>query len=151
MGAYMLWADDKIWDIVNALTEEEFSRTIEVNSGSIRDRYLHMAQGHSQWYCRWMNEEQKSENLDNLSREELFSYLSSINSKLIALVQKNTTEEVQISGQSRDILFRLDEMVFNIINHASYHRGQIVTLLRMLGKEVVVTDYVPYLFSTSRI
>jgi uncharacterized damage-inducible protein DinB len=37
-----------------------------------------------------------------------------------------------------------DEILFHLVNHATYHRGQIVMGLRILGKDVVMTDYVPY-------
>lgn len=147
MGEYMLWADEKIWDIVKTLTDEEYSRTFNDNSGSIRDRYLHMVHGHSRWYFRWIDNEPAEEHLERLTRPALFSYLSSINTKIINLVQENSLDALQISLPSGNLLFRLEEMIFNIINHATYHRGQIITLLRMLGKDVVVTDYFPYLLS----
>ena len=150
MGEYMLWADERIWNIVKTLTDEEFSQTSHNNCGSIGDRYLHMARGHSQWYHRWINQEYLEIDFETFSRDELFSYLSSINSKIVTLIQGDGIEAAQIPTSSHDIVLRLDEMVFNIINHATYHRGQIITLLRMLGKDVVVTDYFPYLLAISQ-
>ena len=35
-----------------------------------------------------------------------------------------------------------EEMLFTFINHASYHRGQITSLLRQFGKEGKAVDYI---------
>jgi uncharacterized damage-inducible protein DinB len=53
----MLWADEKIWEIVKSLTDEKFSKIACDRSGSVHERYLHMAHGHSNWYFRWINKE----------------------------------------------------------------------------------------------
>lgn len=37
-----------------------------------------------------------------------------------------------------------DEMLFTVINHASYHRGQITSFLRQFGKPGVPLDYLYY-------
>jgi uncharacterized damage-inducible protein DinB len=79
----------------------------------------------------------------------LFSFLISINREIIGLIEGNGFDMVQNPFQSADIPIRLEEMIFNIINHATYHRGQIVMLLRIFGKDVVTTDYVSYLLETS--
>jgi len=36
------------------------------------------------------------------------------------------------------------EMLFQAVNHSTYHRGQINSLLRQNGIEPVVTDYIFY-------
>jgi uncharacterized damage-inducible protein DinB len=149
MGDYTLWADTKIWEIVKELTDEEFCCTFNDNSGSICDRYLHMALGHSHWYTRWVGLEHEEIELEKLSREDLFERINRFNGLILDLIHRNNFDATTVSIGSRDTMLRQDEMIFNIINHATYHRGQIVTLLRMLGKDVVATDYVPYLLETS--
>lgn len=37
-----------------------------------------------------------------------------------------------------------DEMLFTVINHASYHRGQITSFLRQFGKTGIPLDYLYY-------
>ncbi len=38
----------------------------------------------------------------------------------------------------------LVHLMRHVVNHASYHRGQLVTMLRLLGVEPVATDMVLY-------
>jgi len=141
----MLWADDKIWEIVKTLTDEEFSEELGPNSGCIRDRYLHMAQGHCGWYYRWINKEPEEVQIESLERDDLFSFLHRCNSLIMDLIQGNGIDAAKMPSRTGELYLKMEEMVFNIINHATYHRGQIVLLLRQLGKSVNVTDYVPYL------
>jgi len=37
---------------------------------------------------------------------------------------------------------RIDEILFHLFNHSTYHRGQVVTLLKMAGFTPPVTDYI---------
>lgn len=37
-----------------------------------------------------------------------------------------------------------EEMLFTVVNHASYHRGQLVSFLRQFGKEGKPFDYIYY-------
>jgi len=141
----MLWADEKIWAIVRTLSDEEFSKVFDDNSGSIHSRYLHMAEGHSHWYILWINAESDETQLDELGREELFAFLQRYNGLILDLTQENGFDVAEVPLRGGQILLPIEEMVFNIINHATYHRGQIVTLLRKLGRFVAPTDYVPYL------
>jgi uncharacterized damage-inducible protein DinB len=37
--------------------------------------------------------------------------------------------------------YPLGQMMQHVVNHSSYHRGQITTMLRQLGAEAVSTDF----------
>ena len=41
--------------------------------------------------------------------------------------------------------YALGDMLVHVVNHATYHRGQVATLLRQLGKKPLSTDYLLYL------
>ena len=45
--------------------------------------------------------------------------------------------------------YSLQHMMQHLVNHSSYHRGQVTTLLRQLRAEVVETDFLWYLDVTS--
>ena len=40
--------------------------------------------------------------------------------------------------------YPLWQQLVHVVNNSSYHRGQITTLLRQLGAEVVTTDFLVY-------
>jgi uncharacterized damage-inducible protein DinB len=135
----------KIWNIVKTLTDEEFSKENHPGSGSIQNRYLHMTQVHCEWYYRWIYKEPEDVNVESLERDALFSFLNRCNGLILDIIQGNGFDAARVSSRAEAVYLTMEEMVFNIIIHATYHRGQIMSLLHQLGKSVIATDYVPYL------
>jgi uncharacterized damage-inducible protein DinB len=65
-------------------------------------------------------------------------FVSSLTEENIsAVVTYKTTEGKQFS-------YPLWQMMQHVVNHSSYHRGQIVTMLRQLGIRPVGTDLIAY-------
>lgn len=70
-----------------------------------------------------MNHEQSLLILDKFDLEEIISY--------------NNTKGQAFNNSIRD-------MLFHVINHSTYHRGQIATDFRQNGLEPLITDYIFY-------
>lgn len=73
-----------------------------------------------------INERNYSESLNILSSLELNKTLS-----------YKTSKEVEFNNSIKDILF-------HVINHSTYHRGQIASELKTSGIEPISTDYIFY-------
>ncbi|MFW9891673.1 MAG: DinB family protein, partial [Candidatus Thorarchaeota archaeon] len=56
LANYLQWANDTIWEIVETLSEEEFSRILYESGGSIHSRYIHLAEDTWEWYHDWHGE-----------------------------------------------------------------------------------------------
>lgn len=41
--------------------------------------------------------------------------------------------------------YPLGHMMQHLVNHSSYHRGQVTTMLRQLGAEAVATDFLVFI------
>ena len=52
-----------------------------------------------------------------------------------------------ISDRGDTLSSELWRQMFHLINHQSYHRGQVVTLLRQLGEQPPATDFLPFSIS----
>ena len=50
---------------------------------------------------------------------------------------------VNTRGEQRE--YPLSHMMRHVVNHSSYHRGQVTTLLRQLGAETVAIDYLVFI------
>jgi len=145
MGQYLIWADKTIWDIVQGLSDEEFDRPLREGSGSIRKRYVHLAQDTWEWYHDWLDKEpEDTPEFDEMSRDALFKFQTEYVNRFLKMIDDRVVDKITFESEERDITIRFDEILFHLVNHAAYHRGQIVMALRLLGKEVQMTDYVPY-------
>ena len=150
MGRYLVWADNTIWKIVSSLSDEAFDRTLGERGGSIRKRYIHLAEDTWEWYHDWIDKKPEDKpDFDVMSREGLFEFLSDYIHRFIDMIEDRTVGKITFDSKGRNITITFDEILFHLVNHASYHRGQIVLVLRLLGKEVQMTDYVPHRIATS--
>ncbi|MHA2378746.1 MAG: DinB family protein [Candidatus Thorarchaeota archaeon] len=150
LGQYLLWADNSVWDVVKTLTDDEFIQSPGENMRSIRDRYVHLAQDTWEWYHDWTGEKPGDEpNLKQMTRDELFEFIVAYDRKLVGLIETRSIDNLEFDADGKKINLRFDEFLFHMVNHATYHRGQIVAGLRVLGKETRMTDYVPFRIATA--
>ena len=149
LGQYLLWANSSVWDIVKTLTDSEFTESPRENMRSIRDRYVHLAQDTWEWYHDWTGEDPGEEpSFDQMTKDGLFDFIVDYDKKLVGLIETRSVDNLEFDADGKKIKLRLDEFLFHMVNHATYHRGQIVAGLRVLGKETLMTDYVPFRIAT---
>ena len=84
----------------------------------------------------------------DLSTHELLSTRwSRVEADLTAFVSALTPERLRANldfHDTRGVRYSspLWQLMHHLVNHGSYHRGQVVTMLRQLGTEAVSTDLV---------
>jgi uncharacterized damage-inducible protein DinB len=63
---------------------------------------------------------------------------------LSIVTEQQLIESIRVSDSTQSRY----EYILHVVNHSSYHRGQVVTLCRALGvtREIPVTDYDAYLW-----
>ncbi|MFW9919010.1 MAG: DinB family protein [Candidatus Thorarchaeota archaeon] len=145
MVEYWQWADSSVWNLVTSLSDKEFTHRFGNDGPSIHQRYLHLAEDSWEWYADWTGADIEEEpDFDAMSREDLFTFISDYNRKWAALLESDQNKTVNVGTSDNMVTITLPEIVFHMNNHATYHRGQIIMALRMLGKEVQFTDYVPF-------
>lgn len=78
------------------------------------------------------------ENLEEINHENFL--------KSIQIIEYSDFEQKIEYQNSRGIKFEnsIFEMLFHTINHSTYHRGQINSLLKQNGIEPLLTDYIFY-------
>lgn len=147
MLEYMIWANEQIFKILLELPESKIEKDLGENLGSIGNRILHLAEENMWWlyYPQEMEWKPALESISKMSTIELITYLS-----------ENAESWKEFINDNPDRIFRIDEddgvivdlstseIVFNLVNHNTYHRGQIMTLLRKQDVDPVTTDFYWY-------
>ena len=148
---YNLWADLRILDACAALTNEQFTRNLGSSFGSVCDTLVHLYGAEWVW-----NERFQGRSPSSLPSASAYSDLASVRPKLeemdryyIDYVSKLTAEDLQRvlrykSFAGDEFSNPLWQSLHQLTNHGSYHRGQIVTLLRQLGVKPVSTDLIGF-------
>jgi uncharacterized damage-inducible protein DinB len=137
---YHYWARDRLLEAVEPLTAEQFTRDLGNSFASVRDTLSHL-QG-AEWI--WLSRFQGSSPTSGLPHER-FPDLGSVQAAwadteaglraFVATLDPAGAEQVLeyrlLSGQPG--ASRAWQMVQHVVNHATYHRGQVTTMLRQLG------------------
>ena len=145
------WARDRTFDAVAALTPEQFTRDLGNSFKSIRDTLAHTFSAEWVWHARWNGESPTSplnfEDYPDLPT--LRGAWAGLEANIRALVAAETDETIArtmeyrlLNGQPGKSVFW--QMVQHVMNHGTYHRGQVTTMLRQLGVAPKSTDLIAY-------
>jgi uncharacterized damage-inducible protein DinB len=148
---YNLWADLRTLDACATLTNEQFTRDLGSSFGSVRDTLAHL------YGAEWLwNERILGRAPAGLSPASAFPDLAAVRAKLeemdryfIDFASKATPQDLERvirykTAAGKEFSNPLWQSLHQLTNHATYHRGQIVTLLRQLGAKPVSTDLIGY-------
>ncbi len=149
---YNYWARDRQLEACAALTEEQFLRPMGSSYSSVRDTLAHLVVVEWVWHERWRG--QSPNRLDAQAfAAETFPDLAAIRDRWQA-VEANVRDYLAGLGEpalkqsltytntkGETWTYPLWQVLLHVVNHQTYHRGQITTLLRQLGAEAPAIDY----------
>ena len=145
---YQRWATAKIFDCVAAVSDEEFRRPLGGSFGSLSGTLVHAYGADWVWLERLNGRSPRSlpEGEDRASVDTLRKRWSGVEDQRDAFLADLSPERLEVwisyvNFAGENCRYRLEEVLFHIANHLTYHRGQIATQLRQLGKPAVATDY----------
>ena len=149
--AYNRWANDRTLSSVADLNMEEFTRKFSVSFGSVQGTLAHILGVEWLYLQRWRGtfptSLPKGEEFPDIAH--LRSYWQSILSDQANFLDNLTEEKlgeelsyVNMSGHK--YTYPLADIMQHVVNHSTYHRGQVVSLLRVLDKKPLATDYLLY-------
>jgi uncharacterized damage-inducible protein DinB len=137
---YHYWARDRVLDAAGALTAEQFSRDLGSSFGSVRDTLAHIYSAEWAWYSRWHGTSPTAmlpaDQFPDVAtiRQLWTAHEAKMRAFLESLGEPGITRVFEyrgFGGQPGSAAFW--QMLQHVVNHASYHRGQVTTLLRQLG------------------
>ena len=150
---YNFWARDRVVDAVATLTPEQYSRAMGNSFPSIRETLVHVYSAEWVWLSRWQGVSPTA----GLSADQwpdlpsLVAAWRELETKVRAVVDAVTDADVDkvidyrlLSGQPGKSPF--GGMVQHVVNHGTYHRGQITTMFRQMGLAAPKsTDFITFI------
>lgn len=141
--AYNRWANRRLLAAARGLGPDEFTRDLKASFGSLKGTLLHILWGERRWLRCW----QDGSVIPELAPED-FSDLPAVEADWAALEQEQqafaarlTEELLAVHHTVRDRSYALSDLIHHLLNHSTYHRGQVALLLRQLGQTPPATDY----------
>ena len=138
---YHYWARDRLLEAVEALTTEELTRDMGSSFRSVRDTLVHLCQVEWIWHARWTGTSptgpqhlpEQYADVSSIRRlwseqeREVRSFVDRLGDQGIARV----IDYRNMAGQPARSAYW--QMVQHMVNHGSYHRGQVTTMMRQMG------------------
>jgi uncharacterized damage-inducible protein DinB len=151
-ATYNAWANRKLCDIILTLTEEQHTQHVESSFAGLRLTLLHMWDAENIWWQRLKLIENviwPSSTTDHSTHEVINNLLQQDDQWLewIKNASPAAVEHVFQYQNTKKELFKqpVYQMLMHVFNHATYHRGQIVTILRQLQvSKIPATDFIEW-------
>jgi uncharacterized damage-inducible protein DinB len=147
--AYNSWANQRTIAGCETLTTDQFLEPLGGSFGSVRNTLAHIMDVEwlyiERWYGRSPSAFPKPENYPDLShiKERWNTIDSDMDQFLRELSPERLTKVIEFRN-IKGILSRhpLWHVMQHVVNHGTYHRGQITTLLRQLGATPQASDLI---------
>ena len=150
--AYNRWANLRMLDALEELTDAELGRDLKSSFPNLAATLVHLLDAEWVWLERWNGRSPTDfpdgsamtsvhavrDRWDLLWRDQQ-AFLEGLDERTVARPVSYRTFAGDPQSQP------LPDLMRHVVNHATYHRGQLVTMLRQLGKTPPSTDYVRYL------
>ena len=163
--AYNRWANRRMFSVLEKLSDEKFTATMPSSFPSIRESMLHILAAEWLWLKRWKGASPRATVADTSQASAMGSAMSNGGVAVDTLATlsglrcfaDSIEQERQefLSALNDDVLLArlkytdmggkefsmpLAYLLQHLVNHGTYHRGQVTTLLRQAGAETVAFD-----------
>lgn len=147
-AAYNIWANNRLINNLSKQNDELLNRELTASFPTIRATILHLWLAETGWLSRIKGNGWETSNVTEFSGS---------NMELFALWQTtslNFKNFIETTDLEKQILFKhkgekfsipVREIAQTVFNHGSYHRGQLVMMMRQLGiSDISQTDYIEW-------
>lgn len=147
---YNLWANERLTSWLLTIDRNILYERTGSSLGTIDRTLQHILSAQIYWYAiivkrllTEFNQPVKEHAADEVIADLVISSQQLVND-LSVLNEQQLIESIQVSDSTQSRY----EYILHVVNHSSYHRGQVVTMCRALGitGEIPVTDYDGYLW-----
>ena len=148
---YNHWANQRVLSAMTPLTDDMFTRNMGNSFVSLRDTLAHILGAEWIWLERWLGRSPRA-----LLSASDFPTLQAVerrweavrldqNQYIQTLVPDRLNDDVSYTNtRGERYSYALWRQMLHVLNHSSYHRGQVTTLLRQMGAEPAGTDLLVY-------
>lgn len=165
--AYNLWSNQRMFSVLEKLSEQQLTTPVQSSFPSIHETALHIFAAEWIWLKRWQGQSPRATVLDSGTRLMMNSALrnggvepdtlstlpglrvwaDSLEQERQQLLRDLNEDTLHAPLKycdmgGREYSMPLVELMQHLINHGTYHRGQITTLLRQIGAATVGLDLV---------
>jgi uncharacterized damage-inducible protein DinB len=144
---YNAWANRRELDAASALTPEQFVKPLGSSFSSVRDTLAHICGAEWIWLERFQGRSPSSlpDTTQFSDVPGLRKHWDELEARVLKFVRGLTQTDLDRTLEYRTLKFGvyknpLWQSMQHLVNHGTYHRGQITTMLRQHGAQPIMTD-----------
>ncbi|MGQ0560863.1 MAG: DinB family protein [Gemmatimonadota bacterium] len=149
--SYNEWATTRLLEATVALSAPDLARDLGTSHRSVKGTLVHVLWAEWIWLERWRGVSPK-----HVFADDDYPDLDAIASRVSEVARDQRefiaalTDDHLLARLSYENLYgerweyTLGQMMHHVVNHSSYHRGQVVTLLRQMGHSPPPTDFLVF-------
>ena len=145
------WAKARMLGAVEALPEEELYKDLKTSFRGIHGTLVHICAAENTWLQRFTGVSvPKYLKVDDLpTYAAVKAKWEEVEKGVLAYVRSLSEEELQqtfsfVASDGKPVSGKRWQSLQHLVNHGTYHRGQITSLIRQLGGTPVSTDLVAF-------
>jgi uncharacterized damage-inducible protein DinB len=146
---YNRWADARVVDAIREIGPDNYHREPAPGWSSIGSTVLHLTGATQIWACRLAGEVVSSRpaEADYPTLEQVSELLTRTHTALDEQLSARTPDQLLENFhyrnlQGQEVVLPLWAVFRHVVNHATYHRGQIASKIKLLGGQPPATDLV---------
>ena len=138
--SYNAWANRRMFGALAELPVEQYQRDVKCSFGSIHGTIAHIVGAEQLWLARWRGRQPgsvlKGSDVGSLAElQTIWEGVEADRAEFLAdLTDPMLQSRIVVKPTSGgEFVHTLQQTLQHALDHSSYHRGQLVTLLRQLG------------------
>lgn len=148
---YNTWATNKLLEAASQIPEQQYLQDMKSSHGGIHDTFVHIVAAQKMWLSRWVGRPDASlvKAREYPAFTELKKLWEQVDKETLTFLNTLSDEKLQssfsmTSMRGETFTHTFQQMMQHLVNHSSYHRGQIVTMIRQLGIKPPATDMIGF-------
>lgn len=156
--AYSAWASNRVFDAVTPIPGEDLVRDLKSSHKSIHGTLVHMVSAERIWLARVQGAAEAPilEGADVPTLASLRAVWEQVGYDMARFLGGITDKKLQESITARSpkgdmYTHTIGQVISHVVDHSTYHRGQVITLMRQLGVVPPNTGMITFFRETSKL
>ena len=157
LHAFNAWASNRVFDAVGHMPEADVTRDMKTSHGSIHATLVHMVGAEKMWLSRWLGTPDRS----FLSPREVptiadlravWERVGFETARFIGTMNDRKLQETftMTTAKGESFVHTYGQAFQHVVDHGTYHRGQVVAMMRQLGVTPPSTGLIMFYRETTR-
>jgi uncharacterized damage-inducible protein DinB len=158
LAAYSAWASNRVFDALAPIPGEDLMRDLKSSHKSIHGTLVHMVSAERIWLARVQGagEAPILEGTDVPALASLRTVWEQVGYDMARFLGGITDKKLQESVTARSpkgetYSHTIGQVISHVVDHSTYHRGQVITLMRQLGVVPPNTGMITFFRETSKL